>query len=229
MYIHISTKGTRSYIILPLPWGFMRICEIFRSIQGEGINIGLPTIFIRTQGCNLRCRWCDTDYAQDSDIEEIGLEDIITHLEELPYGRICLTGGEPLLQEDIYDLIDRLMPRDISVETNGSIDISELVKREVMISMDYKTPSSGMDDRMCHDNINKLREDDQLKFVLKNKEDHKFAVDILRSNMIKAEVIFQPAWGTDHKVIVGMVLDEGIDVRVLPQLHKYIWGEKRGV
>jgi len=117
----------------------MEICEIFHSLQGEGINIGLPTIFVRTAGCNLRCEWCDTRYAWEGG-EEISIHEIMEKLDSIGCDRVCITGGEPLLQNDVLDLIDILLPRyDISVETNGSLDISELKRKDLMVSMDHKT------------------------------------------------------------------------------------------
>ncbi len=207
----------------------MRICEIFRSLQGEGINIGLPTVFVRTQGCNLRCTWCDTSYAWELDGEDIGIDVVIRRLERYSTRRICVTGGEPLLQDDIYDLLNSLKGYSVSVETNGSLDISRLTEMDVMLSMDYKTPSSGMEEQMLDDNVGILHPSDQLKFVIFDENDHEFAVDVLLKYEPKAVVVFQPAWRTDIRSVVNRVLEDDLDVRVLPQLHKFIWGEKRGV
>ncbi len=206
----------------------MRICEIFPSLQGEGIQIGLPTIFVRTVGCNLRCAWCDTAYAWEGG-REIDVEDIAREIREYPQNDVCITGGEPLIQDDIYELLKLLDDKSVSVETNGSLDISKLVKMELLLSMDYKTPSSGMSGRMCNENLGLLRPSDQLKLIIADEEDFRFAVKILSENKIEANVILQPAWGTDIKIISRLVLEEGLSVRVLPQLHKIIWGEKRGV
>ena len=208
----------------------MRVCEIFNSIQGEGLTMGAPTVFVRAVGCNLRCSWCDTGYSfeggTDMTVEEI--------LEEVgDCFRVCFTGGEPMLQPDAVELIERLVSKGIQVvlETNGSVDLSEVPRDPlVMISMDIKCPSSGMTDRMMLSNIDLLSSKDQLKFVIKDQADLDFAVGFVRSHRIPCPVIFGPVGGTERlEWLVQRVLDEHIDVRVLPQLHKIIWGDKKGV
>lgn len=193
------------------------------------MNIGLPTVFVRTQGCNLRCNWCDTSYAWEAEGKEVGFDDIILRLERYATKRVCITGGEPLLQKDIFELLDGFHGYHVSIETNGSLDISGLVGKEVMISMDFKTPSSGMEREMSDHNLELLRPSDQLKFVIEGREDYLFSKDILMNYDIVAQSVFQPVWGSDISQIAEMVLEDDLDVRVLPQLHKYIWGEKRRV
>ncbi len=207
----------------------MEICEIFHSLQGEGKDIGLPTTFVRTAGCNLRCKWCDTKYAWEGG-EEIEVEKIKGKLDEIECQRVCITGGEPLLQEDTLELIDLLLPfYEISIETNGSLDISDVVDRDVRVSMDYKTPSSGMEDEMRKDNLDLLREIDQLKFVITDRKDYEFSVDILENFNPKCEVIFQIEESHEIREVAEAVLEDGLEVRVLPQLHKIIWGNSKGV
>jgi len=207
----------------------MEICEIFHSLQGEGIDIGLPTIFVRTAGCNLRCEWCDTKYAWKGG-EEIDIENIKDKLDEIECYRVCITGGEPLLQEDILELIDLLLPSyEISIETNGSLDISEVVEKDLKVSMDYKTPSSSMEDEMREDNLDLLREKDQLKFVISNRKDYEFSADILEDFDNRCEVIFQTEESNDIREVAEAVLEDGLEVRVLPQLHKIIWCDKKRV
>lgn len=146
-----------------------------------------------------------------------------------------------MLQDDLIELIDRLMGRfDISVETNGSTDIQPLIGKDVTICMDYKTPSSGMSDRMLDSNLEKLREGDQLKFVIDDEDDYEFAKKVIEQHSVQSEIILQPAAGTTKngglesyrveklKKMVAWVMRDGIDVRVLPQLHKVIWGGERG-
>ena len=208
----------------------MRICEIFDSIQGEGLTMGAPTMFIRTVGCNLRCSWCDTYYSFDGG-EEMSLDDIVSKAEGR--FRVCLTGGEPMLQQDSPELIRRLISMGIQVvlETNGSVDLSAVPDDPlVMISMDIKCPSSGMTDRMLMSNIDVLSGKDQLKFVIKDDDDLDFAIDFVRGHNIRCPVIFGPVGGTDRlEHLVERVLAEHLDIRVLPQLHKLIWGDKKGV
>ena len=208
----------------------MRICEIFRSIQGEGLQMGLPTVFVRTVGCNLRCSWCDTSYSYDGG-EEMSLDDIIARVGDCP--RVCFTGGEPMLQPEAPELISRLvsMGKQVVLETNGSVDLSDVPDDPlVMISMDIKCPSSGMTDRMRWENLDILKAKDQLKFVVDGDGDLDFAVDAVKRYKPEANVIFGPVGGTaEMEKLVDRVLAENIDVRVLPQLHKIIWGDKRAV
>lgn len=209
----------------------MQISEIFYSIQGEGIKMGLPTTFIRTSGCDLRCEWCDTKYAWDGG-EELSVGEIMDKVTDHPVKRACVTGGEPLLQEGTIELIDRLLDEgyEVNVETNGSLDISELIERDITTSMDYKLPSSGMEDEMREQNLALLRSGDQLKFVIGNESDFDRAVEVLdKIDPIGPEIIFQPVGGKGLKKIAERVVKEGLDVRVLPQLHKIIWEDERRV
>ncbi len=207
----------------------MKINEIFYSLQGEGTQIGLPTVFIRTSGCNLRCDWCDTKYAWDGG-EEYTTQEILAEISNHPVKRVCITGGEPLIQDDLLDLIDKLVQSyEISIETNGSLDIGPISKREVHISMDYKTPSSGMCEKMRDENIDLLKNTDVLKFVIADEDDYGFAKETIKKLDPSSEIVFQPVHGIDLKDLAEWVIEDGIDVRVLPQLHKLIWGDKKGV
>ena len=208
----------------------MRICEIFRSIQGEGLTMGLPTTFVRTVGCNLRCSWCDTQYSMEGG-EEMSLDEIMEAVGDAR--TVCVTGGEPLLQPDMPELIGRLLDagKRVVVETNGAIDISFVPDSPmVMISMDVKCPSSGMTDRMLDSNMRIIGAKDQLKYVIADDADYEFAVAHLRSHSPEASVIFTPVGGTERlEWLVARVLEDGIEARVLPQLHKIIWGDRKGV
>ena len=208
----------------------MRICEIFRSIQGEGLQMGLPTVFVRTVGCNLRCSWCDTGYSFEGG-SEMALEDIVAEVGDCP--RVCLTGGEPMLQPDAPELIRMLVEsgRQVDLETNGSVDLSSVPDSPlVLISMDVKCPSSGMTSHMLLDNVARLGPKDQLKFVIADEADLDFAVAFVKEHRPDTNVIFGPVGGTEHmQGLVERVLAEGLDVRVLPQLHKIIWGDRKGV
>ena len=208
----------------------MRVCEIFNSIQGEGLTMGAPTVFVRAVGCNLRCSWCDTGYSFVGGTD-MSVDEIVDEVGDC--FRVCLTGGEPMLQPDAPELIGRLVSKGVQVvlETNGSVDLSNVPGHPlVMISMDIKCPSSGMTDRMLMSNLGCLSGKDQLKFVIKDQVDLDFAVDFVKSHRIACPVIFGPVGGTDRlEWLVQRVLDEHLDVRVLPQLHKMIWGDKRGV
>ncbi len=208
----------------------MRICEIFRSIQGEGLTMGVPTVFVRAVGCNLRCAWCDTMYSMDGGTE-MTVPEIMERVGTCR--TVCVTGGEPMLQRDILELLDALLKagKKVVLETNGSIDLKDVPDHpEMMISMDIKCPSSGMSDRMLDSNIPLLRMKDQLKFIIKDQTDFDYAVRYLKEHPVRTNVIFGPVGGTDKlEWLVQSVLDNDVDARVLPQLHKIIWGDRKGV
>jgi len=210
----------------------MEISEVFLSIQGEGVDIGLPTVFVRTARCNLECNWCDTQYSWEAG-EERDLDDILE--EALSYGvkRVCISGGEPLLQAgDVARLAAALEAEgcEVSIETNGSIDIMQVPRggRTRMV-MDLKCPSSGMQDRNLFTNVANLRPHDVLKFVIAHQEDYIYARRILERQRPPCPVVFQPVGGLDLRDLAERVLEDRMDVRVLLQLHRYIWGDQRGV
>ena len=207
----------------------MKICEYFRSIQGEGITIGIPTYFIRTAGCNLRCDWCDTVYAQEGGMEA-SVDEIMDGIDDTEY--VCITGGEPMLQKDILKLIDKLLKagKRIVIETNGSKDISKIPKDDrIIVSMDVKCPSSGMSEHFLYSNLDHIGKKDQLKFVIGDMIDLNYAMRFLREHTVYATVIFCAVGGMNLLPIAEEVLRRKLDVRVLPQLHKMIWGDKRSV
>lgn len=208
----------------------MRICEIFKSIQGEGLTMGVPTVFVRTVGCNLRCIWCDTQYSMDGG-EEMTLQEIMDRVGDCR--TVCVTGGEPMLQSEMPELLGMLLAagKMVVLETNGSVDLSDVPDDpRMLISMDMKCPSSGMTDRMLLSNLDHLSEKDQIKFVIEGQEDLDFAIGFLREYDVKANAIFGPVGGTDRlEWLVDAVLESCVEARVLPQLHKIIWGDRRSV
>jgi len=213
----------------------LKINEIFKSIQGESTYAGLPCTFVRLAGCNLRCTYCDTNYAYYEG-KEISDEDIIAKIDE--YGVKCVefTGGEPLLQEETPKLIKTLLDNgyNVLIETNGSICIGCLDKR-LNIIMDYKTPKSGMSERMRPKNFEFLKPTDQIKFVLMDESDYIWAKDIIIENKLADKfenILMSPAYGElSPKDLVGWVLKDDLQVRVQLQIHKYIWApdEREGV
>ena len=208
----------------------MKVCEKFRSLQGEGKRIGAPTFFIRTVGCNLRCSWCDTQYAMSEPGEDLSVDQIMDLAKDEK--DVCLTGGEPMLQDDTLELLDRLSKagKTVVLETNGSISIKDVPDSDnIIISMDIKCPCSEMQDRMDFDNIALLKEKDQLKFVISDGSDLEYAIGILEKYSPKCEVIFTPVGGMDIEPLAEEVVERRINARVLPQLHKIIWGNKRAV
>lgn len=213
----------------------MKISEIFYSLQGEGLQIGLPTVFVRLFACDLRCSWCDTMYAVEGrDFTDIPLKEVIMSVESHSCKRVCITGGEPLIQRDeVTELAEILIKKgyNLVLETSGHKMPPEVFWTEnSIISMDCKCPGSGMHERMDFSLYLMLRPSDQLKFVILNEEDYEYARGVIEEYDIKAHIIFQPAGGVGIEWITERVMKERLSrVRVLPQLHKIIWGDKRGV
>ena len=209
----------------------MKVNEIFYSIQGEGILVGVPSIFLRLTGCNLRCSYCDTKYAYVQG-EEMSIPTILDAIKKFTCTNICITGGEPLLQKDTVKLIETLLQKNykLCLETNGSISIKKLVgKRSLVISLDIKCPSSGSHEQMNMKNISYLSEKDQLKFIINNKKDYNYAKEILKRYNPSCNVFFQSVWGTNPQKLASWILNDRLPVRLALQLHKIIWGGKRGV
>ncbi len=213
----------------------IKINEIFKSIQGESTYAGLPCTFVRLAGCNLRCTYCDTNYAYYQG-KEISDDEIIAKIDEYGVKFVEFTGGEPLLQEETPKLIKTLLNKgyEVLIETNGSICIGCLDKR-LNIIMDYKSPKSGMNERMRVKNFDFLKETDQIKFVLMDESDYQWAKDIIVSNKLLDKynnILMSPAYGElSPKSLVTWVLNDNLPVRVQLQIHKYIWApdEREGV
>ena len=213
----------------------MKISEIFFSLQGEGVEIGLPTVFVRLFACDLRCNWCDTMYAVEGrDFRDHSVSEVLSEIEKHECKRVCITGGEPLIQiKEVEELSNYLIKDNykILLETSGhKMPPPILWSENSTISMDCKCPSSSMQDRMDFDLFIKLRPKDQLKFVIQDERDYEYARDVLNRYNIKANIVFQPPHGSDLGWITKKVIDDKLEfIRVLPQLHKIIWGDKRGV
>lgn len=216
----------------------MKVNEIFLSIQGEGVQTGIPTTFVRTTGCNLECGWCDTVYARDPDSgDEMTIGEILEKVRKNGVRHVCLTGGEPLIQKDMPLLVKALVDEGflVAIETNGSMPIDYYLgfdAPKVVISMDIKCPSSGMTEYNRIESLKQLRPTDQLKFVIRDEKDFKYARETLKANPVGCQIIFQPVYGTDPKWLVKRVLKSGLaalGVRVMVQLQKVIWGERPGV
>jgi 7-carboxy-7-deazaguanine synthase len=209
----------------------MKINEIFFSLQGEGLFVGTPTLFIRLTGCNLRCSFCDTTYAYEKGTQ-MSISAIVKEIQKFHCTTVCITGGEPLLQKKTPLLIDTLIEKGyfICLETNGSKTIKNLVgKKHLCISLDIKCPSSGSHEKMVMSNISYLSKRDQLKFIIKNKKDYEYAIHVLEKYKPVCPVFFQPVWGTDPRKIAAWILGDELPVRLSLQLHKLIWGTKKGV
>ena len=209
----------------------MYIHEIFYSIQGEGNWAGLPNIFIRTAGCNLRCSFCDTPAAR-LDGSEISIKKILATIKKYPCRYICLTGGEPLLQSEISELIDVFLKKKYSlcIETNGSMPIEKIIDHQsLMISLDIKCPSSLMHEKMHFDNLAYLRKNDQLKFIIDTQMDYRYAKKVMQTYNPCCTIFFQPVWGSDPHQLATWILNDGLPVKLGLQLHKIIFGTRDGV
>lgn len=217
----------------------MIVNEIFSSIDGEGLRQGELATFLRFAGCNLKCSYCDTEYAQEeSNGNEKSIEDIFSIVTELNNKNITITGGEPLLQSDMLTLVKRLAEEGyfVNIETNGALDIKPYQLDNVMITVDYKTTSSLMKDKMRLNNFYVLREQDVLKFVIETKQDMEDVKEILKKP-IRAYVYLSPVYNKiEPKNLVDLLKElkeEGFDTsktKVQVQLHKIIWdSEMRGV
>jgi len=198
----------------------LKVCEIFASIQGEGKQIGRPTVFIRLSGCNLRCAWCDTSYALDGG-KPMTVEQIIAKVKEFNLLSVCITGGEPMIQlKPLKELVKelKLVGYQITLETNGTFYDEWLFSAVDCVSMDVKPPSSG--EKSNVDLLKKLSLKDQVKIVIADDKDYDFAKEVLTKTSV--EVILQPLGGVKLKRIVDKVMNDRLDVRILPQLHKII-------
>jgi len=205
----------------------MQITEIFYSIQGEGMLAGLPTVFIRSTGCNLRCRYCDTTYAYEGGTT-MSIQHILDEIKQYHCSQICVTGGEPLIQKETLELLTRLQKQNyqICLETNGSQPLQPISNRDnLMISMDVKTPSSNMQNHNLLENLKELKPQDQLKFIIGTKEDYHYAKKIMSKHQLSCPVLFQPIWKTDPKDLASWILKDELPVRLGLQLHKIIWGD----
>jgi 7-carboxy-7-deazaguanine synthase len=212
----------------------LTINEIFFSIQGESSYAGQPCVFVRLTACDLRCTWCDSPYAFHEG-RKMAIEEIVTEIERTGCPLVEVTGGEPLLQKDVYPLMERLLAagKTVLVETGGHRSI-EQVPPAVTIVMDVKCPGSGESARNDPRNLERLRPHDELKFVIRDRADYEFARDIVRREGLAsraAAIHFSPVHGVlDPKTLSEWVLGDRLPVRLQLQVHKYIWGpEVRGV
>ncbi len=204
----------------------MKINEIFKSIQGETSYAGLPCIFIRIAGCNLRCSYCDTTYAYE-DGTELSISSILQCVAQLKSKLVCVTGGEPLSNKDTPLLVKELLDKNytVLVETNGSYDIRTIPQKAIKI-MDIKCPDSNMSDLMHWQNINYLTKTDEVKFVLHSRKDYEWAKKVIDTYRLPeiTTVLFGTVFGTMYpKSVVQWILEDNLDVRFQLQLHKYIW------
>ena len=212
----------------------LTINEIFHSIQGESRRAGEPCVFVRLTACDLRCSWCDTAYAfYEGSKREV--DDVVGEVEKYGCPLVEITGGEPLLQEDVYPLMDRLLAsgHTVMIETGGHRSIAR-VPSAVLKIVDVKCPGSGEAHRNHWENLDLVRSHDEVKFVLKDRADYDYAKDVIAAHALIGKVgavHFSPVHGVlDARALSEWVLADRLAVRVQLQLHKFIWSpETRGV
>ena len=212
----------------------LTVNEIFHSIQGESTRAGIPCVFVRLTACDLRCTWCDTPYAFHEG-RKMSVDDVVGAVEGYGCPLVEITGGEPLLQEGVYPLMDRLLAGGLTVmlETGGHRPIDRVPPGVIKI-VDVKCPGSGESDKNHWSNLDRLAPHDEVKFVVADRSDYDFARDVVASRQLAsraAAILFSPVHGTlDPKTLSEWVLADRLPVRVQVQLHKYIWAPTtRGV
>jgi 7-carboxy-7-deazaguanine synthase len=212
----------------------LTVNEIFYSIQGESTRAGLPCVFVRLTACDLRCSWCDTPYAFHEG-RKMSVDEVIAAVEQHGCALVEITGGEPLLQDDVYPLMDRLLARGCTVmlETGGHRPIDR-VPAAVMKVVDVKCPGSGEADKNDWRNLDLLAPHDEVKFVVQDRADYDFARDVIARHGLGARtaaVLISPVHGVlDPQTLSEWILADHLPVRVQLQLHKYIWSPTtRGV
>lgn len=205
----------------------LKVNEIYYSIQGESSKAGLPCVFVRLTYCNLRCTYCDTEYAF-FDGRELSVDEIITQIEKYSCNLVEITGGEPLVQmEECLELMKQLSDYgyEVIIETGGSLSIKNIDNR-VMIIMDLKCPSSGMEKKNLYDNINHLKPTDEVKFVIGDREDYEWSKEQIKKYSLteKCNVLFSVVFDKLQPVtLVNWIIEDNLKVRFQLQMHKYIW------
>ena len=210
----------------------LKVFEIFYSLQGESSRVGLPTIFIRLSGCPMRCHYCDTAYAFQGG-SMMGMDDIMSSIKKYDTRYVTVTGGEPLAQKEVLNLLKTLADSDyeVSLETGGGLSIKEVDPR-VKIILDIKTPESGEEKKNHWENLEVINSKDEIKFVICSRGDYEWAKQILDQYQLteKCEILFSPVYqklnATD---LADWILQDQLHVRMQIQLHKLLWGEKPGV
>ena len=212
----------------------LTVNEIFHSIQGESTHAGRPCVFVRLTACDLRCSWCDTPYAF-TEGRKMSVDAVVDRVREYGCDVVEITGGEPLLQKDVYPLMQRLLDdgRMVMLETGGHLDAADVPAAVVRV-IDVKCPGSGESAKVHWPNLERLRPTDEVKFVLKDRADYEFARDVVARHGLAAKcaaVLFSPVHAVlDAKQLAEWILADRLTVRLQLQAHKFIWApETRGV
>lgn len=209
----------------------LRITEIFHSIQGESVTVGLPTVFVRLTGCPLRCQYCDTAYAfTGGEIQD--MDAVIQKIASYECKQVCVTGGEPLAQPACIMLLKTLCDQGygVSIETSGARDISKVDPR-VMIVMDLKTPDSLEADKNLLSNLDHLKPSDQIKFVLCSRGDYDWACSMIKEHQLdtRVQLLFSPSWNQLNPTdLANWIIEDKLPVRFQLQLHKILWNDAPG-
>ncbi len=212
---------------------FLRVTEVFHSIQGESTWAGHPCTFMRLTGCPLRCVWCDTEYSFYGG-EKVSLDDLIAKVAAIRTRLVEITGGEPLIHRNAFVLATSLLDLGytVLVETSGAVDVAPLDPRAHKI-MDLKCPGSGEVDKNLWSNLEHLTARDEIKFVIKDRADYEWARDVIRNYRLDErkekgtlrEILFSPVWdAVDFQHLAEWILEDHLPVRYQIQLHKVIWG-----
>jgi 7-carboxy-7-deazaguanine synthase len=209
----------------------LRVTEIFRSIQGESTHAGFPCAFIRLTGCSLRCVWCDTAYAFHGGAD-LDLDDAVARVLELGTRLVEVTGGEPLEQEAVYPLMERLLDagRTVLLETGGHVPLDRVDPRVVKI-VDVKAPGSGMQSANLRENLDRLQPHDEIKFVIADRRDFDWSLAMVRERSLDdgRVVTFSPVWESLPAAdLAAWIRDAGRPIRLGLQLHKILWGDVPG-
>ncbi len=208
----------------------LKINEVYKSIQGESSKAGLPCVFVRLTYCNLRCSYCDSEYAFYEG-KDFSIEEIIEIVKSYNCNLVEITGGEPLFQKEVLELMTKLCDNgfEVMIETSGSLSIKEIDNR-VLIIMDLKCPSSKMMKKNLYENIHYLKPIDEVKFVIGNREDYEWSKEIIKKYEIdkKCKILFSVVFESLKPVdLVNWILEDNLNVRFQLQMHKYIWNPKQ--
>jgi 7-carboxy-7-deazaguanine synthase len=212
----------------------LTVNEIFHSIQGESTYVGEPCVFVRLTACDLRCTWCDTAYAFHEG-RKMSIDEVLAEVDRYECGTVEITGGEPLLQREVYPLMDRLLAsgKRVLIETGGHRSIEQVPAGVVRI-MDIKCPGSGEAAKVDWENLRRVNRDDQIKFVIKDRADYEYARDVVRREHLAGRVdaiLFSPVHGVlEARLLAEWILADRLPVRLQLQAHKFIWSpDTRGV